>query len=74
LNPLEAFEEELVEKAAERVLESLKPRIVTKAALARHFGVGERRVKTWREKGLPAYDGGSMFSIEETERWLEGQP
>jgi hypothetical protein len=47
-------------------------RLLSKSALAEHYGVAPRTVKTWREKGCPALRVGRvlMFEIEEVNRWL----
>jgi hypothetical protein len=75
---LETWEEELVERISERVVEKLKPRIVTKEGLAKHLGVGERCIKTLRGHGLPATKIGRdlYFDVAEVEEWIarEGSP
>ena len=66
-----------IEAIAERVLERLRQaperRLLSKSALASHYGVKPRTVKTWREKGCPALHVGRvlMFHVEEVDRWLE---
>jgi hypothetical protein len=69
---LDVWEEELVERVAERVVAKLRPRIVTKTGLAKHLGVGERRIKTLREHGLPAKRIGRdlYFDVAEVEAWI----
>jgi phage terminase Nu1 subunit (DNA packaging protein) len=69
---LDTWEEELVERISERVVEKLKPSIVTKEGLAKHLGVGERRIKTLREHGLPARKIGRdlYFDVAEVEAWI----
>jgi phage terminase Nu1 subunit (DNA packaging protein) len=69
---LDTWEDELVERVAVRVAEKLKPRIVTKEGLAKYLGVGERRVKTLREHGLPARKIGRdlYFDVGEVEQWI----
>ena len=48
-------------------------RFLSKAALAEHYGVSERTVRTWREKGLPGIRVGRevMFEVEAVDRWIE---
>lgn len=69
---------ELLEAVASRVLEKIREeaperRFVSKAALAAHLGVSERRIKTLRERGLPARKVGRdlYFDLAEVERWLD---
>jgi phage terminase Nu1 subunit (DNA packaging protein) len=48
-------------------------RLLSKRALAEHFGVMPRTVKTCREKGCPALRVGRvlMFDVHKVNRWLE---
>jgi predicted transcriptional regulator len=50
-------------------------RYLSKPALAKHYGVEERTIKTWREKGLPGVRVGKvvMFDVEQCDSWIEGQ-
>jgi hypothetical protein len=52
---------------------SSERRFLSKSALAEHYGVVPRTVKTWREKGCPALRVGRvlMFEVDEVNRWLE---
>lgn len=69
--------EELVEALVVRVVACLRTqperRFLSKEALAAHLGVNPRRIKTWREKGLPARKVGRdlMFDIGEVNSWLD---
>jgi hypothetical protein len=69
--------DEFVAALAERirVLEpaQLERRFLSKRALAGHYGVSERTVKTWREKGLPGVRVGRevMYDIAACDRWIE---
>lgn len=53
--------------------EAPERRFLSKAALAAHLGISERRVKTLREHGLPARKIGRdlYFDLEEVETWLD---
>jgi hypothetical protein len=72
-----AFLDALTRAVADRVLEELdrapQRRFLSKQAIAQHYGVGLRTVKTWREKGCPALRVGRvlMFNVDEVNRWLE---
>jgi phage terminase Nu1 subunit (DNA packaging protein) len=48
-------------------------RLLSKRAVAEHFGVSPRTIKAWREKGCPALRVGrvSMFDVADVDRWLE---
>ena len=52
-----------------------KPRFLTREALAEFFGVSPRRIKTWRERGLPGRKIGRdvMFDPAEVEAWIDRQ-
>jgi hypothetical protein len=69
--------DELVERIAERAAELLaeSPRYLSRAALASRYGVSERRIRTWRERGLPGIRCGKtvMFRVEDCDRWIETQ-
>ena len=67
--------EELVELIAERAAElvAARPQFLSKHALAERYGVGERTIRTWRERGLPGYRVGRevMYPLDECDRWIE---
>lgn len=67
--------DELVERIAERAaaLVDSRRRFLSKTALAEHYGVAERTVRTWREKGLPGVRVGRevMYDVEAVDRWIE---
>ena len=69
--------EELVARVLERLQEQPERKFLSKAALAIHLGVGERTIKSFRERGMPAHKVGRilMFDLAEVSRWLdrEGQ-
>ena len=69
--------QELVEAIADRAAElvSVRPRFLSKPALAAHYGVSERTIRTWRERGLPGVRCGRevMYPVEECDRWIERQ-
>lgn len=48
---------------------------VDEAALARHFGVGERTVRRWRKEGMPSRKlaGSRRYRVTECEAWLVEQ-
>ncbi len=68
---------ELVEAIAERAAElvATRPRFLSKTALAAHYGVSERTIRTWRERGLPGVRCGRevMYEIDACDRWIEAQ-
>jgi hypothetical protein len=47
---------------------------VSKRALAERYGVAERTIKTWREKGLPGVRVGRevMYDVDACDHWIEG--
>jgi phage terminase Nu1 subunit (DNA packaging protein) len=49
--------------------------VTSRSLLAKHYGVEERTIKTWREKGLPGVRVGKvvMFDVEQCDSWIEGQ-
>jgi hypothetical protein len=61
----------IAEEAAEIVGD--KRRFLSKEALAAHLGVSERRVKTLRERGLPARKIGRdlYFDLDEVNLWID---
>lgn len=66
--------DELLDEIARRAAELVqRPRMMGKEKLAAHFGVTERTLRTWREKGLPAHRVGKtlVFDVAEVERWIE---
>jgi hypothetical protein len=66
---------DLIERIADRVVELLAPRqrFLSKPALAMHYGVSERTIRTWRERGLPGVRVGRevMYDVDVTDRWIE---
>ena len=70
--PLE-ITDELLDALAERVAAHLRPRLLSKPALAALLGVELRTIKTWREKGLPGHKVGRevMYDVREVEKWVE---
>lgn len=72
-----AFPEELVDALVERVREALgaQGNVRDLPGTARFFGVADRQVRTWREKGCPARLVGKrlMFDVREVENWLLAQ-
>jgi hypothetical protein len=77
-----ALPDELIEAVAQRVLDHLRAepqrRYLSKTALAEHLGVPERRIRYWREHGLPGRKVGKvlMYDVAEVAAWIdrEGQP
>lgn len=73
----EELTEELTEELVSRVVARLQAeparRFLSKEALASHLGVTERRVKTLRERGLPARKIGRdlYFDVDEVNAWIE---
>jgi ribosome-binding protein aMBF1 (putative translation factor) len=69
----EGLIEELVERVAARLREEPERRFLSKSALADHLGVSERRIKTLRERGLPARKIGRdlYFDVDEVTRFIE---
>jgi hypothetical protein len=68
--------DEFLSEIASRVLARLerpRARFLSKPALADHYGVSERTIKTWREKGLPGIRVGRevMFDVGDCDRWIE---
>ncbi len=67
--------EEVIEAIASRAAELIdtRRRFLSKTALAEHYGVGERTIRTWREKGLPGVRVGRevMYEVEAVDRWIE---
>lgn len=67
--------EDLIEEITHRVIERarLEPRYLSKSALAERYGVGQRTIRTWREKGLPGVRVGRevMYDVEACDRWIE---
>lgn len=68
----DGFEDAIVERVLTR-LRRPQQRFLSKRALAEYLGVSERRVKTLREKGLPARRIGRdlYFDVGEVNRWLD---
>lgn len=65
----------LVQQVAERAAELLRmPRFLSKRSLAAHYGVSERTIRTWRERGLPGVRCGRevMYEVAVCDRWIEG--
>ena len=69
------FPEDSIAEIARRAAEIVRRdrRFLSKKALAGYYGVGERTIKTWREKGLPGVRVGRevMFDVGECDRWIE---
>jgi hypothetical protein len=69
--------EDLVEVLAQRAADLIRRdrRFLSKAALAERYGVAERTIKTWREKGLPGVRVGRevMYDVDACDRWIEAQ-
>jgi phage terminase Nu1 subunit (DNA packaging protein) len=69
--------DELIEAVARRVVELLQAeperRFLSKAALAAYFGVPERRIRYWREHGLPGRKVGKvlMYDVAEVAAWID---
>lgn len=73
-DPIETFVGLLVERVRDALAtDSPERRFLSKEALAEHYGVAPRTIKTWRSKGLPACKVGRelMFDVAETDRWIE---
>jgi Helix-turn-helix domain len=71
-----ALPDALLSEIASRVMAQLerpRARFLSKPALADHYGVSERTIKTWREKGLPGVrvGRGVMFDVSDCDRWIE---
>jgi hypothetical protein len=71
-----ALSDEFLSELASCVIAKLdrpRERFPSKPALASHYGVSERTIKTWREKGLPGVRVGRevMFDVGECDRWIE---
>lgn len=66
---------ELIEAIAAQAAELVdsRRRFLSKPALAEHYGVSERTIRTWREKGLPGYRCGRevMFEVAAVDKWIE---
>jgi ribosome-binding protein aMBF1 (putative translation factor) len=69
----QALLDEIVERVVTRVQQAPEQRYLSKAALAGRYGVAERTVKTWREKGLPGVRVGRevMYEVDACDRWIE---
>jgi ribosome-binding protein aMBF1 (putative translation factor) len=77
-NPLslelpQALLDEIVERVLTRVQQAPERRYLSKSGLADRYGVAERTVKTWREKGLPGVRVGRevMYEVDACDRWIE---
>jgi hypothetical protein len=68
-----ALLDEIVSLVVDRVHQAPERRYLSKAALADRYGVAERTVKTWREKGLPGVRVGRevMYEVDACDRWIE---
>lgn len=66
---------EMIEAIATQAAELVdtRRRFLSKPALAAHYGVSERTIRTWREKGLPGRRCGRevMYEIAAVDRWIE---
>jgi hypothetical protein len=60
---------------AERAGELVAARYFSRAALATHYGVSERTIRTWRERGLPGVRCGRevMYPVAECDAWIRRQ-
>jgi hypothetical protein len=73
----EQFVDAIVSEVTERVVARLQDvpaqRFLSKRALADHLGVTERRIKTLRERGLPARKiGGDLyFEVNEVAEFID---
>lgn len=67
--------EEIVGLVLARLDAEPERRFLSKSALARHLGVTERRVKTLRERGLPARKIGRdlYFDVNEVSRFIDSE-
>jgi hypothetical protein len=67
--------DEIVERIAERAakLAAAQPRFLSKTALAAHYGVKERTIRTWRERGLPGVRVGRevMYPLDDCDGWID---
>lgn len=63
----------LAEHLRAHVREQPERRYLSKRALAEQYGVNERTIKTWREKGLPGVRVGRevMYDVDACDRWIE---
>jgi hypothetical protein len=70
---VDALEELIAERASE--LAVARPRFLSKTALAAHYGVSPRTIRTWRERGLPGVRVGRevMFPVDDCDEWIEGR-
>jgi hypothetical protein len=70
--------DDLVEALAERVAEKLekRQRWAEIEGVSEYLGVPVRRVRDYRERGMPAKRIGRrlMFDLREIDAWLERQP
>jgi hypothetical protein len=72
-----AFPDDFIAALAERVgthvPAQLERRFLSKRAVAEHYGISERTIKTWRERGLPGVRVGRevMYDVEACDRWIE---
>jgi hypothetical protein len=67
--------EAVLEAIAERVAEKVRPRWAELEGTAEHFQVPVRRVRDWRERGMPAKRIGRrlLFNLPECEEWIRQQ-
>ena len=68
--------DDVLDAIAERVAERVRPRFQEIEGTAAYFGVRVRRVRDWRERGMPAKRVGRrlVFDLKACETWLEQQP
>ena len=66
-----ALVEEIAQRAA--ALLEVEPRFLSKTAIAERYGVSERTIRTWREKGCPGVRVGRevMYEVAAVDRWIE---
>jgi phage terminase Nu1 subunit (DNA packaging protein) len=63
----------LAERVKAHVPDQPERRFLSKKALAEHYGVSERTIKTFREKGLPGVRVGRevLYDVAACDRWIE---
>lgn len=67
--------ERVVDERLDARLAEPSSRFLSRTALAARYGVGDRTVRTWRERGLPGIRVGRevMYDVDECDRWIERQ-
>jgi hypothetical protein len=66
--------EAVLDDIADRVAERIRPRWAELEGTAEYFGVPVRRVRAWRERGMPAQRIGRrlLFDLRACEQWIHG--